>query len=404
MRVELPLLREAARRFLAFSPGPEREVRVFFAPGRVNVIGEHIDYNGGRVFPAALSLGNWLFARPRAGRSARFASTVFPGEFTVDLDRLLFDPADGFANYPKGVMWALHPLGARAAGGDFLFAGNLPGGAGLSSSASVELAAAVAVNALCGAELPMLELVKACQRAENQFVGVNSGIMDQFASGMGRAEHAVLLDTATLAYEYVPLVLGEHRLVVANTNAPRGLADSRYNERRGECERALAALRRARPGLAHLAELAPSEFAAAAAACAWDDPALVRRARHVVEENARVSRAVAALRAGRLAELGGLLNASHRSLRDDYEVTGPHLDALAEAAWAVPGCLGSRMTGAGFGGCTVSLVRADGTDAFAARVQAAYRRATGLAASFYVSEIGDGAREVTEEAADTWRF
>lgn len=391
----MELLRAAWHDFLLFSPGPARDVRIFFAPGRVNVIGEHIDYNGGSVFPAALTLGNWLFVRPRAGDVARFASGQFPGTPEVRLERLACDSAHGFANYAKGVMWALQERGIRPVPGDYYFTGNLPGAAGLSSSASVEMAVAVAQDALSGAGLPMIELVKAAKRAENEFVGVSSGIMDQFASGMGRRDQAMLLDTATLAFSYVPLALGEYRLVIANTNVPRGLAGSKYNERRGECERALAVLQQTRPNLRHLAELSVTDWFGAQEELA--DPVLRRRARHVVTENDRVARAVMALRDGKIAELGRLLNASHESLRDDYEVTGPQLDALAEAAWAVEGCAGSRMTGAGFGGCTVSLVHKDAQADFIGRVRSAYERTTGLCASFYVSEVGDGAREATDE-------
>ncbi len=385
----------AWREFLRFSPGPEHDVRLFFAPGRVNVIGEHIDYNGGRVFPAALTLGNYLFVRPRGDGWARFASTSFPGRPRAHMDHLVYDAADGFANYPKGVLWALAKRGVEFAGADFLFAGDLPDGAGLSSSASVELATAGAVNALACAGLTPLDLVLACQRAENDFVGVHSGIMDQYAVGMGRAGYAMLLDTATLQSEYVPLELGERRLMVINTNARRGLADSKYNERRAQCEQVLALLRTARPDLRHLAQVTAPE---------WDelrvlvaDPVLQRRARHVITENERVNRAVAALRAGRLDLFGALLNASHASLRDDYEVTGPHLDALAEAAQQAPGCLGARMTGAGFGGCAVCVVKeADEAD-FTAFVGEAYERAVGLRATFYASGIGDGAHERTHE-------
>lgn len=391
------LLADAWREFLAFSPGPAGDVRLFFAPGRVNIIGEHIDYNGGRVFPAALTLGNYLFVRPRADGLARFASTGFPGRPTAPVSGLRCDPADGFANYPKGVLWALGQRGVEFAGGDFLFSGDLPDGAGLSSSASVELATAVAVNALSGAGLAAVDLVLACQRAENEFVGVHSGVMDQYAVGMGRAGFAMLLDTATLLGEYVPLDLGERRLLIVNTNIRRGLADSRYNERRAECGQALAHLQAVRPELRHLARLSVPE---------WDklqrvveDPVLRRRARHVITENARVADAVQALREGRMEQFGRLLNASHHSLRHDYEVTGPQLDVLVDAMQRSPGCLGARMTGAGFGGCAVAVVDSGAVADFTAEVQAVYERAVGFGATFYASGIGDGARELDANEA-----
>ena len=387
----------AGREFLAFSPGPTGDVRLFFAPGRVNIIGEHIDYNGGRVFPAALTLGNYLLVRPRADGLARFASTGFPGRPTAPVSGLRYDPDDGFANYPKGVLWALRERGVEFGGADFLFAGDLPDGAGLSSSASVELATAVAVNALSGAGLAPLDLVLACQRAENEFVGVHSGVMDQYAVGMGRAGFAMLLDTATLLSEYVPLDLGERRLLVVNTNVRRGLADSKYNERRAECEQALARLQTVRPDVRQLAQLSVAEWDKLQAVV--EDPVLRRRARHVITENARVADAVEALRQGRMERFGRLLNASHDSLRHDYEVTGPQLDALVDAMQRASGCVGARMTGAGFGGCAVGVVDSAAVADFTAEVQAVYERAVGFGATFYASGVGDGAHELDAKVA-----
>lgn len=395
------LLRSAWEAFTAFSPGSVADVRVFFAPGRVNLIGEHTDYNGGYVFPAALSLGTWVFVRPRDDGSLRFASTAFSAQVRVTVHDLQFAVEDDYANYPKGVMWALAQAGVKLTGADCLFAGNMPNSAGLSSSASVEMATAVAMDALAGSHLPRVELVKLGQKAENQFVGVNSGIMDQFASGMGKAEHALLLDCATLDYRLVPIHMPQHHLVMANTNKKRGLADSKYNERWNECQQALALLQVVRPTLQHLAEIDPAE---------WDfvqeavtDPVLLRRVHHVVFEHARTKAAADRLGAGDLVAFGELMNASHASLRDDYEVTGPELDALAEAAWDVEGCIGSRMTGAGFGGCTVSLVRNDALEVFQSQVAARYEKSTGLRPTFYISAIGDGAREVTQEVQVIWR-
>lgn len=389
------VIREALALWEAFSPGTQ-PTRVFFAPGRVNLIGEHTDYNGGFVFPAALSLGTWVFVRPRGDGLFRFASSAFPEQVTVTKDELQFVEAHGFANYPKGVLWVMQQEGITLpSGADFLFAGNLPNGAGLSSSASVELVTAAAVRALAHDATDTLTLVRWAQRAENEFVGVNCGIMDQYAVGMGRAGQAMLLDCATLACTFVPIILGDYRLMITNTNARRGLADSKYNERRAECDAAVAMLQAAQPGLRYLAELTPATWAASRRYVT--DPVLARRVEHVVTEHDRTKRAADCLASGDLLEFGRLMTESHVSLRDEYEVTGRALDSLAEAAWTVDGCVGSRMTGAGFGGCTVSLVHKDSIPAFCAVLTERYHAETGLTPTFYESQIGDGVHEVTEE-------
>ncbi|GMA50972.1 galactokinase [Alicyclobacillus contaminans] len=381
--------------FLDFSPGPVDEVRVFFAPGRVNLIGEHTDYNGGHVFPGALTLGTWVFVRPRRDPVYRFASTAFPLQVRVDGPAFQYRAEDDYANYPKGVLWALQEEGLQLPGADLFFHGNLPGGAGLSSSASVEVATAFAMNALVGGGLSTERLARLSQRAENEFVGVNCGIMDQFAVAMGQAGSALLLNCRTLKYRAVPVRAPGYRFVITHTNKRRGLADSKYNERRAECEAALAQLRTVRKDLTCLADLSKEEWNA----LAWHlkDDVLQRRARHVVTENARTLEAARRLAAGDLPGFGQLMNESHISLRDDYEVTGPELDALVEAAWQTEGCLGSRMTGAGFGGCTVSLVRETAVERFQDEVARQYERATGLAPTFYVTDLGAGVREVTAE-------
>ncbi len=395
------LLVRGWRQFKTFSPGPAEDVRVFFAPGRVNLIGEHIDYNGGRVFPAALREGTWVFARARSDRMARFASFNYPKTVTVSIDELTYHDGDDYANYPKGVIWAALRDHMSVVGGDFLFIANLPSRAGLSSSASIEMATALAVAALSGSAHSRLQLVRLAQRAENAFVGVNCGIMDQFAVGMGEAGHALLLDTATLDYVPVPFETGDYRLVIVNTNKPRSLGESRYNERRAECEAVLAVVQRRMPTVRHLAELSTEDWER----CERDvgNSVWQKRGKHVVTENQRVNAAAAALRAGQLPVFGDLMKQSHVSLRDDYEVTGLELDTLAQAAWDEPGCIGARMTGAGFGGCTVNLVHVDALSRFQDEVGRRYRDATGLTAAFYVSEIGAGAREVTEEAGALWR-
>jgi UDPglucose--hexose-1-phosphate uridylyltransferase len=409
--------------FLALSPGPAEEVRAFFAPGRVNLLGEHTDYNGGFVLSAALETGTWALVRPRADGHFRFHSTLYPEkEVAVSTEDLVYRQEDGFANYPKGVLWALQNAitqGVSASqprtttdgrpdfpGADVLFYGTMPPNAGLSSSASLELATAVAVKALWDLDFSLEQLALLCQRAENQFVGVQCGIMDQFTVALGKADHALSLNCSTLEYRLIPANLEGFSWVITHTGKPRGLADSPYNQRRNECEEALSRLRAIRPDLAHLAGVRPED---------WPDLApllldgehqprdlLLRRARHVVFENDRAQWGARLLAEGNAAGFGRLMVASHESLREDYEVTGPELDALVEAAWQAPGCIGSRMTGAGFGGCTISLVRSDRVNDFIRYVGPRYKRQTGLEPRFYPSGIGAGARERTTELAGPW--
>ena len=382
-------------RWSEFSPETGEAVRVFFAPGRVNLIGEHLDYNGGIVFPAALALGTWAIVRRRPDSLLRFASTAMAKEVTVNGTSLSFHPEQDFANYPIGVIWALRREGLEVPGLDVLFHGNLPQGAGLSSSASMEMAMAVAIVEIVKSDLARVRLAEVCQLVENEFIGVHSGIMDQFAVAMGKKHHGILLNCDTLEHDWVPLALNGYQLVMTNSNQRRELATSEYNQRRAECDEALADLQRKHPGITHLAHVTPEQWEL------WSDevtnPASRRRARHVVTENTRVLLAAQALKQGRLEEFGQLLNQSHHSLRDDFEVTGPFLDTLAEAAWAAAGCIGSRMTGGGFGGCTVSIVRTDAIERFKHEVAVTYEKKTGLSPSFYVTDSEDGAREVTEE-------
>ncbi|KPV44339.1 galactokinase [Alicyclobacillus ferrooxydans] len=370
-------------------------VRVFFAPGRVNLIGEHTDYNGGHVLPAALNIGTWLFVRPRQDKVLRFASASFEQVVEVPAANLTYKTGDDYANYPKGVIHEFEKRGFEIPGLDLFYYGNLPNGAGLSSSASMEVVTASMMNELLGAGLSREELALLSQAAENQFVGVNCGIMDQFAVALGKQHHAISLNCDTLAYQLVPVRIEGVSLVIANTNKRRGLTDSKYNERRGECEAALVELQKVRPGIGSLGDIDEAEWTSLEGQLA--DPVLQKRARHVVLENNRAKRATTVLRDGDIAEFGRMMNASHESLRDDYEVTGKELDSLVEAAWAVGGCIGSRMTGAGFGGCTVSLVEADKVDEFVRAVGEAYTARIGYAPSFYVTDIGDGVKEVTNE-------
>ena len=362
----------------------------FFAPGRVNLIGEHTDYNGGHVFPCALTIGTYAAAGKNQKKVLRLYSMNFEklGVIEVPVEDLVYDKKDNWANYPKGVIRVLKDHGYEITDGmDIVYYGNIPNASGLSSSASLEVLTAFIAKTLCGLKLDFVEISKLTQEAENRFIGVNCGIMDQFAIAMGKKDHAIFLDTATLKYEYAPIKLDGCKIVIACSNKKRGLGDSKYNERRQECEDALAALQKVLP-VKTLGELTEDAFEANRSAIG--DPVKERRAKHAVYENQRTIRAVQALKAGDLKQFGELMNESHVSLRDDYEVTGIELDALVENAWKQEGVIGSRMTGAGFGGCTVSIVREDGIDSFIRNVGEAYLAKIGYAADFYVVEIGDG--------------
>jgi galactokinase len=370
-----------------FGDDPEA---AFFAPGRINLIGEHIDYCGGHVLPCAVSLGITALVKYRGGTTVRLASSELPGVHAVDLSAAVaFEEARGWANYPAGVIRCLADEGRRLRGADVLFSSTLPQGAGLSSSAAIEvLTGALMLHPEDGEGFDRTALALLCQKAENRFVGVACGIMDQFSVAMGKKGHAILLDCATLEHRHVPFEPGGLSLVIMDTGRSRELAGSLYNTRRSECERALSLVRRSR-AIANLVEATPEEIEAAV-----DDPIVRRRARHVVSEERRVQEAAFALERGNLATFASLLDASHASLRDDYEVTGPLLDAIVEEARATGSCAGARMTGAGFGGCAIALVRSDRLDEFYARAGAGYRRRTGLSARFHAAAIDDGARKV----------
>jgi galactokinase len=372
--------------------------RIFFAPGRVNLIGEHTDYNGGYVFPAALTIGTYMVLRPREDGLFRFRSLDFELEVDVTLDGLVNDPAHDWVNYPKGVLSQLlqqpNITANTLRGADVLYKGTIPNGAGLSSSASIELVTAFAFKELAEAELSMMELVKLSQRAENQFIGVNCGIMDQFAVGMGKKNHAVMLNCDALTYDYAPIELGEYQLVIINTNKRRTLADSKYNERRQECEEGLKQIQAKLPHVKTLGDINEADWSETAALIS--DPIVRQRVKHVVTENNRVLKALEALNEGDLIRFGEYMKESHISLRDDYEVTGTELDTIFDIAKAIPGCIGTRMTGAGFGGCNVSLVRKVVLADFKNIVTEQYHEKTGLVPHFYVCDIGDGTKEITE--------
>lgn len=382
--------------FMAWFGGIREEIRTFFAPGRVNLIGEHTDYNGGHVLPCALEIGTYALVRKTGSADVRLYSQNFPekGVITVPLADLSYRDEHGWANYPKGVIAAFQTAGVTIDSGfDVLYYGNIPNGAGLSSSASIELVTAVMANELFHANFDMLELVKMSQNVENNYIGVNCGIMDQFAVGMGRKNHAILLNCQTLTYRYLPLVLSDCSIVIANTNKQRGLADSAYNERRATCEAALTKLQQHLP-ISSLGELTSEQLAKYAHVLSSVEQ---KRARHAVTENERVIEAAAALEKGELTRFGELMKQSHLSLRNDYEVTGIELDTLVEAAWKHEGTIGARMTGAGFGGCTVNIVKEEHIPSFIAQVGREYAQKIGYEASFYVVKIGDGAKELTEK-------
>ena len=370
--------------------GDEAGFKVFFAPGRVNLIGEHTDYNGGHVFPCALTIGTYGVARVRDDRKLRFYSMNFDhlGMIETSLDDLNPRKEAGWTNYPKGVMWAFEGRGYQIPKGlDILLYGNIPNGSGLSSSASIEVLTGYILKEFFGFEVSNQDLALIGQYSENNFNGVNCGIMDQFAIAMGKKDNAIFLDTADLSYTYAPISLKGAKLVIACSNKKRGLGDSKYNERRSECETALAELQTV-VDIRGLGDLSEEKFEEVKSAI--KDPVRVRRAKHAVYENQRTIKAVEALKADNIALFGQLMNDSHVSLRDDYEVTGIELDTLVEEAWKVEGVIGSRMTGAGFGGCTVSLVKDEAIDGFIKQVGDAYLEKIGYKADFYVVEVGDG--------------
>ena len=373
--------------------GEEGELHVYFAPGRVNLIGEHTDYNGGHVFPCALTIGTYAVARRREDRKIRFYSQNFPksGVVETSLDDLTPYEAAGWTNYPKGVMWAFEGRGYKLPSGiDMLIYGNIPNGSGLSSSASLEVLTGTVLRDLFGFDdLSMTDLALIGQYSENNYNGMNCGIMDQFASAMGKKDHAIFLDTRDLSYEYASVKLEDAKIVITNSKVKHSLVSSAYNDRRKECETALKELQKVMdvPSLGALTE---DEFEAKKDAI--QSEVRQRRAKHAVYENQRTIKAVEALKNNDIERFGALMNASHVSLRDDYEVSCEEIDVLVELAWKIEGVVGSRITGGGFGGCTVSIVKNDAVDTFIEQVGNGYREKTGHEAEFYVVEIGDGAR------------
>lgn len=370
----------------------EQAEATFFSPGRINLIGEHTDYNGGHFFPCAISLGTYGAARKREDNKLRFYSANFEdlGIIETSLDDLKYDKKDNWVNYAKGMIYFLKETGHDVDKGmDIFIEGNIPNGSGLSSSASLEMLIGVIAQELFNLDIDRVDLVKLGMETENKFIGVNSGIMDQFAVGMGKQNQAILLDTNTLEYSYAPVDMGNNVIVIMNTNKRRELADSKYNERRSECETAVGELQ-AKLDIKTLGELDAQTFDEYAYLI--EDENRLKRARHAVWENQRTMQAQTALEEGDLEKFGRLVNASHVSLEHDYEVTGIELDTLAHTAWKQEGVLGARMTGAGFGGCGIAIVDKDKVEAFKENVGKVYTEKIGYAPAFYIAEIADGTK------------
>ena len=374
--------------------GNEGEIKEYFAPGRVNLIGEHTDYNGGHVFPCALTMGTYAVARKRNDNKIRLYSMNFEnlGILESTINDLKYNKSENWINYPKSMIWALKEDGFNIDRGfDIVYLGTIPNGAGLSSSASIEVLTGFVLKDLFGLDVDMTKIALLGQKAENKYIGVNCGIMDQFIIANGKKDCAIFLDTANLEYEYAPVKLENAKIVIMNTNKKRGLGDSKYNERRAECEEALKELQQ-KLDIKSLGELTEQEFE--------ENKDLIKseirqkRARHAVYENQRTVKAVEALKENKIDLFGKLMIASHNSLRDDYEVTGKELDTLVEESLKQDGVIGARMTGAGFGGCAVSIVKSDKVDDFIKNVGKGYKDKIGYNADFYAVEIGDGPRKI----------
>lgn len=372
--------------------GDKGDIRSYFAPGRVNLIGEHTDYNGGHVFPCALTLGTYGVVRKRQDNKLRFYSMNMDkkGIITSNLDDLVPSKAASWTNYPKGVMWAFEKRGHKMdCGLDFMIYGNIPSGSGLSSSAALEVLTGLILKDMYGFDVSMTEIALIGQYSENNFNGCNCGIMDQFTSAMGKKDHAVFLDTNTLEFEYAPVILEDAQIVIVNSKVKHSLVNSAYNDRRRDCEEALKELQTV-VDIKALGELTEEQFEMYKGAIKSE--VRTRRAKHAVYENQRTIKAAAALKKGDIETFGKLMNETHVSLRDDYEVSCDEVDVLVEIAWSTEGVLGSRITGGGFGGCTVNIVKNDAVDTFIARVEKEYLEKVGHAAEIYLADIGEGAR------------
>ena len=375
--------------------GTEGRFKTYFAPGRVNLIGEHTDYNGGHVFPCALTMGTYATVREREDKILNFYSMNFDdlGILTSSIDNLVYNENENWINYPKGVIWALKNEGYNIDHGfDIVYYGTIPNGAGLSSSASLEVLTGFILKDMFKLDMDNTKIALIGQMAENKYVGVNCGIMDQFVIANGKKDNAVFLDTATLEYKYAPINLENEKIVIINTNKKRGLGDSKYNVRRAECEKALEELQESGLQIKSLGDLTEEEFEEHKSAI--KDEIRQKRAKHAVYENHRTLKAVQALENNDLELFGKLMVESHNSLRDDYEVTGIELDTAVEEALKQEGVIGARMTGAGFGGCAVSIVKTDKVENFIKNVEKGYREKIGYNPEFYVVEIGNGVRAI----------
>ncbi|MCK9219829.1 MAG: galactokinase [Bacteroidales bacterium] len=383
-------------RFYAIYGKPENQPRLFFAPGRVNLIGEHTDYNGGYVLPCALQYGTYLLIRQSSEEMIKLASANFEFRADIRLADISRKIDSQWVNYPLGIFDQFRQMNLNLPGFEIFYSGDIPNSAGLSSSASIEMVTAYALSVMINAiQLSMWDLIKLSQRSENQFVGVQCGIMDQFAVGMGAKDHALFLNCQTLDYNRVPMILNGFKFIIANTNKPRDLTDSKYNERVAECQLAVSCLSQI-ISISKLGEISYVQFYKMQDEIS--DPLIRKRARHVISENQRVLNSMACLNRGDISQFGALMNASHESLRDNYEVTGFELDTLVEEAQKINGVIGARMTGAGFGGCTVNLVRESAIEDFKSHVGAGYHAKTGLKADFYLAEISDGVKEITNHS------
>lgn len=383
-------LYEGFRKYYGDTKGAE----LFFSPGRVNLIGEHTDYNGGHVFPCALTMGTYALVRKRDDNKMNFVSLNFNNAevTTVELPELSYQKKNGWANYLIGVVWAFLGKGYKIDKGfDLAMLGNIPSGAGLSSSASIEVLMGTALKYMYDMDIDMVEIAKIGQTSENQFNGMNCGIMDQFAVAMGKKDNAIFLDTADLSYEYAPVKLKDAKVLITNSHVKHSLVDSAYNDRRNESTAALKALQ-TKLNISGLGDLTEEEFEENQYLIT--DEVQKKRAKHAVYENQRTIKAVNALKNNDIETFGKLMNASHISLRDDYEVSCPEVDKLVEIAWNIPGVIGSRITGGGFGGCTVSIVKNDAIENFRKEVISKYKEATGIDAEIYEAEIGDGAGRI----------
>lgn len=376
--------------FLNPSPSERGRGEVYFAPGRINLIGEHLDYNGGLVLPAALTIGVKATVTKRNDDKIKLSSATHPFSIEIDVtDDINYDAANDWTNYPLGVIKYLRQEGYELPACDIVYESNMPEGSGLSSSAAVEVLTAFALLSEINVNPDLVWLANLCKQIENEFIGVNCGIMDQYSVALGKKDNALLIDCANLSHTLVPIDLEDYKLMVMNTNKPRKLVNSKYNERRAECEEALKHIKAWKPDVKHLCECSINDV------LSLTDEVLQRRAKHVISENLRVKESVKMLRFNDLSTFGRLMNASHTSLRDDYEVTGLELDTLAETAQTVKGCLGARMTGGGFSGCAIALVHHQSIEQFKNVVSEKYLAVTGIACDIYESEIGDGVRKMT---------